>query len=271
MNEQIVPDQRTSVNLAFSKQASHYDADDQSNFILTDLRQQVYEHVQKFLKPESRILELNAGTGIDALHFINLGHRVHATDLSDGMIKQIEQKIQRINSPEKLTCQKLSYDQLNLVNGKFDYVFSNFGGLNCIRDLSRVTRNLPSLLDKGAYVTWVVMPPVCLWEIAGIYKGRIARSFRRFKRDGVMSHLEGHYFKTYYHSLNAIRNAFGTSFQFIESEALAGISPPPHRADFPVKHKQFYQILRRLDRAVRHTFPFNRWADHIIVTFKLRD
>lgn len=268
MDEQSVLVQRDSVNRAFSKQARHYDVDDQSNYILTDLRQQVYGHVQKFIKHESRILELNAGTGIDASHFVELGHRVHATDLSEGMIKQIQQKIQERGWEEKFTCQMLSYDQLDLVNGKFDYVFSNFGGLNCIQDLALVTRSLPALLNKGAYLTWVVMPPVCPWELAGVFKGRISRSLRRFNRNGVISHLEGHYFKTYYHSLNAIKKTFGPSFQFIKSEALAAISPPPHRGDIPVKHEQLYKVLRRLDQTVRHIFPFNRWGDHIILTFR---
>jgi SAM-dependent methyltransferase len=268
MNEQVVPDQRDSVNKAFSKQALYYDANDQSNCVLTDLRQQVYEHVQKFIKPESHILELNAGTGIDALHFVELGHRVHATDLSEGMIKQIQKKIQENRWEEKLTYQKLSYDQLDLVSGKFDYVFSNFGGLNCIQDLGLVTRSLPGLLNKGAYLTWVVMPPVCPWELAGVFKGRISKSFRRCNSNGVTSHLEGHYFKTYYHSLNAIRKTLEPSFQFIKSEALAVISPPPHRGDIPEKHGQLYRVLRRLDQTVRHIFPFNRWGDHVILTFR---
>src|SRR3954463_5975746 len=61
----------TSVQKAFSKQASHYDEDDFSNRILLDWRDKVYAHVNPFLKPCSSILELNAGTGIDALHFVH--------------------------------------------------------------------------------------------------------------------------------------------------------------------------------------------------------
>ena len=62
------------------------------------MREQVYAHVNNYLKPGSSILELNAGTGIDAVHFASLGHRVHATDLSSGMIKQIRDKMQLLNS-----------------------------------------------------------------------------------------------------------------------------------------------------------------------------
>ena len=60
----------TSVQRAFSKQADHYDTDDSSNQILAAWRKKVYAHLNLFLKPSTRILELNAGTGIDALHLV---------------------------------------------------------------------------------------------------------------------------------------------------------------------------------------------------------
>src|SRR6187402_1192903 len=154
------------VNLAFSKQSAHYDVDDLQNSILKEWRAQVYDHVHQFLKPGQRMIELNAGTGLDALHFASCGNHVLATDLSDGMVHEIKQKIQRHSLNERLKVQQLSYDALNnLKTEKFDYVFSNFGGLNCIDDLAKVTAHLPSLLNDGAYVTWVIMPKVSMWEI----------------------------------------------------------------------------------------------------------
>src|SRR5215831_16929809 len=86
-------DNSIPVSEAFSRQSSHYDADDLQNPLLHDMRVQVYQHVSKFLNKPSRILELNSGTGIDALYFAQHGHLVHATDLSDGMIEQIKMKI----------------------------------------------------------------------------------------------------------------------------------------------------------------------------------
>jgi ubiquinone/menaquinone biosynthesis C-methylase UbiE len=257
-----------AVNRAFSKQSLHYDQEDKGNIVLRDMRLQVYQHVAKYLQPESHILELNAGTGIDAIHFVKKGHRIHATDLSDGMIAQIKKKIEINNLHDAFSCQQLSYDQLDQITGKkFDYVFSNFGGLNCIPDLSLVANNLPALLKPGAYVTWVIMPPVCPWELVGLVKhGK--KAFRRFHKNGVKSHLEGEFFTTYYHSLSDIKSAFDNRFHFIETEGLAALSPQPHRGDFPVKHPSVYKNLRKLDRVVRNQFPFNRWADHIIVTMQ---
>lgn len=269
---QSVSETYVSVNRAFSKQSTNYDFDDAENQVLQDLRRQVYDHVNRWIKPNSNILELNAGTGIDAYHFAKQGHTVHATDLSDGMIAQINAKIQKYNLHDRLSCQQVSYDSLDKVTGKkFDYVFSNFGGLNCIKDLSDVTKNLPSLLNKGAYVTFVIMPPVCLWELLWIFKGHGKAAFRRFHKDGVMAHLEGEYFKTYYHSLRQIKTAFGNNFEFVKSEGLAAISPPPSRGDFPVKYPSVYRALRNIDSSVRNMSPFNKWADHIVVTFKYQE
>jgi hypothetical protein len=260
-----------AVNKAFSKQSVHYDYDDFSNPVLTDMRLQVYAHVREYLRPASRMLELNAGTGIDATYFASLGHQVHATDVSTGMIHRIQEKITHNPLDGRLTCQQLSYDQLDqLSTQRYDYVFSNFGGLNCIADLSKVTASLASRLNENAYVTWVIMPPVSLWELAWIFKGNFRAAFRRWHREGVMAHLEGEYFKTYYHSLGAIEQAFGKEFRLVRSEGLCVISPPPAPGDFPLRHPKLYRRLRRLDGIIRHCPVFNRTGDHLIVTFQKR-
>src|SRR5436190_17384955 len=171
-----------AVNRAFSKQSTHYDADDARNVILHSWRQQVYAHVDPSLKPGSRILELNAGTGIDAMHFIKNDHTVHCIDISEGMIQQIEGKRQRFQLESKLTCQLCSFDDLEKIEGTFDFIFSNFGGLNCIDRLETVTSQLTRLLKPGGLVTWVVMPPVSLWELSWILKGHRRNALRRFQK-----------------------------------------------------------------------------------------
>jgi ubiquinone/menaquinone biosynthesis C-methylase UbiE len=263
------PKKSNSVNLAFSKQSLEYDQFDKENIVLQDLRAQVYENVQRFLKPNSKILELNAGTGIDALHFASTGHVVHATDLSDGMIEQIEKKIATHNLQGRFTCQQLSYENLDLITERnFDFVFSNFGGLNCIDDLSVVTKELSHLLKKGAVVTWVIMPRVCPSEWFNVLKGNFKFAFRRLNKGGVMAHLEGQYFKTYYHSLTKIKKAFGPSFELLRTESLALLSPQPHSGQLAKKFRGLYKGSRAIDKVFRNLFPFNRWGDHIIVTFR---
>lgn len=254
-----------NVNRAFSKQAGHYDADDVANPILKVWRQQVYTHVHRFLKPASFILELNAGTGIDAVHFVKQGHQVHAIDIAEGMVAQLQKKSNGLS----LTGQLLSFEELHSLSIEpVDYIFSNFGGLNCTNDLSKVTHHLPALLKPGGFVTFVIMPPVCLWEWFWIFKGHGRKSFRRLNKTGVTAHVEGEYFTTYYHSLSDIKNALGKSFRFIASEGLGALSPPPSKAEFAATHATLYKIMTAIDGSLRYSFPFNRWADHIIVTFQ---
>lgn len=257
-----------AVNRGFSKQSFLFDSADLDNLVLRDLRQQVYAHVEKHIQPRSRILELNAGTGLDALHFVDQGHTVHATDLADGMVGRIKAKIASAGNP-RFTCQQLSFAHLDQVIQKdFDYVFSNFGGLNCIEDLTEVTRHLPRLLKRGAFVTVVVMPPVCLWELFSILMGNWRQAFRRLRKGGAPAHLEGEFFFTYYHSLRSICGAFGPAFRLAEAEGLAALSPPPHRGDIPRRHARLYNLMRKIDARLRNRFPFNRWADHLIVTLR---
>lgn len=230
------------------------------------MRQQIYQHVEQLLRPSSDILELNAGTGIDALYFTALGHRVHATDISPGMVEQIGLKTHAVN--DKITFQQLSFTDLDRIQERsFDFIFSNFGGLNCTDDLKKVTVHFPALLKPGGHVTFVIMPRVCPWEIAGLIKnGR--KALRRFHRGGTIAHLEGAYFKTYYHSLRSIRNSFDSRFRFIKSEGLAILSPSPHTNNFPQRYPRLDRMLTQLDHRLRNHFPFNRWGDHIIVTFQ---
>lgn len=263
--------QREAINRGFSKQSAHYDHDDQINRVLQDLRHQVYAHVEKYLKPASRILELNAGTGLDALYFVSKNHRVHATDISDGMVSEIKRKIHDNKLAQELTCQQLSYTDLNhLEERDFDYVFSNFGGLNCLQDLSAVTRHLPPLLKDGAYLTMVIMPPFSLWELGWTLRGDLKKAFRRLRPNGTIAHVEGEYFRTWYHSLARIRKKLPHTFRLVASESLALVSPPPHRQEFPIKHHKLYNLLRTSDRLLGHLYPFNRCGDHIITTFQYR-
>lgn len=83
-----------------------------------------------------------------------------------------------------------------------------------------------------------------------------------------MTHLESEYFRTYYHSLKTIRKAFGDEFEFVQCESLCVVSPPPASGNIARTNPKTYALLKKLDRRLRHTFPFNRWGDHIIVTFR---
>ena len=63
MNGSIHNVNEQAAEKAFSKQSGIFDEIYSSNIIIQYKRQRVRDHLQLFLKPGSKILELNAGTG----------------------------------------------------------------------------------------------------------------------------------------------------------------------------------------------------------------
>ena len=257
------------VSQAFSRQSVRYDAYEEKHGILKWIRAQVRGHAMRFLNKGDRILELNSGTGLDAVFFAQQGFRVHATDLSDGMISQLQQKVEHFKLQDRITVQQCSFTRLEEIpDSHYDYIFSNFGGLNCIPNLKVVSSPIRRLLRPGGFVTVVIMPPVCPWELASIFRGHFKTAIRRLRRNGVLAHIEGVYFKTYYFMPRQLLKAFGNDFKKVGLQGLASFSPPPYMENFPKRYPKLYKLLRTLDERMAHVPPFNSWSDHFILTMQ---
>ena len=254
---------------AFSAQAPNFDSYEKTNIILQWMRRQVYKHDEGFLSPGDSIFELNAGTGIDAVYFAQKGHSVFAIDNAEGMLNELEKKVQSFHLEEKIRFARCSFTELQtLPEYRFDHIFSNFGGLNCVADLQSVTNQLPRFLKSGATVTFVIMPRVCPWELLHIITGNSKLAFRRFSKNGTTANIEGFQFLTYYFSPEQVVRSFDKRFTLVKLRGLASLSPPPQMIDFVRKHPRLYGLLTRLDERCSTLPPFNRWADHCIITMK---
>lgn len=254
------------VNLAFTKQSEIYDEYEKSNKLLSWMRQQVYNAVLPHLKNGNKILELNSGTGTDAIFFAKLGFNVLCTDLSDGMIQKISEKIKNENLQNRIKVFQCSFTELDeLYNEKFDFIFSNFGGLNCVNDLRLVTTHFPKLLNEGGKVCLVIMPPVCLWEILHVFKGNFKFAFRRFNNSGATANVEGVSFKTYYFTTREIKSALGNKFRIIHKQGLGVFTPIPQMENFINKHERLIKLFQKFDKMFSKLFPFNLVGDHLIL------
>lgn len=264
-------DQFERVADAFSRKAQFYDRFGEGHEQLTRMRTKVYEHVFSFAPPaaHAHMLEINAGTGADATFFAQQGMRVHATDISPGMLAEIEAKIERFDLHDRLTSQRCSFTELDKIDcGSFDYVFSNFGGLNCIADLGDVTRHLPALLKPGGMVTWVIMPPVCPWELARVLRGDFITARRRLARNGIRANVAGVTFTTYYFTPREVRDAFGSDFHQRRLEGLAIVTPTADNKRFARRFPRLYRWLCALDDRLATVPPFNGWGDFFILTMQ---
>jgi len=118
---------------AFTLQAPGFDELYKGDTIIQYKRQRVRDHLLKYLPAHSSILELNAGTGEDAIFFAKQGYHIHATDISAGMQQVLKEKVETTNLQNNISYELCSFTQLRQLQNKgpFDVIFSNFAGLNC--------------------------------------------------------------------------------------------------------------------------------------------
>ena len=258
--------QISQVAAAFSRKAEVYDAFGQDHVNLSRMRGKVYDQLGRWTPAGSHVLELNAGTGLDAVALIERGYRVHATDIAPGMIAEMSRKRELLALNGRFTTQLCSFTDLDQVaGGSFDAIFSNFGGLNCVADLTAVTRHLPKLLKPGGVLTWVIMPPICPWELALLPKDwRVAT--RRLRRGGVQATVEGVQFQTYYFTVGQVKKALGAAFEMLELSGLSIVTPTADNDRFAKKHPRLFRWLVRLDDRLSRLPLFNRVGDFFVLT-----
>jgi ubiquinone/menaquinone biosynthesis C-methylase UbiE len=254
---------------AFSRTAEKYDSFSEDHPHLSRMRSKVYTHVARWLPPGSRILELNAGTGIDAVALAQRGYKVHATDIARGMLERLAGKIDRLNLGDRITLQECSFTNLaGMQGGPYDALFSDLGGLNCIPDLTPVIETIPGVLRPGGVVTWVLMPPVCLWELGMIFTGQVRLALRRFARHGTRSHLEGLYFNVYYFTPRQVIKWFGDDYDFLALEGLSVITPTAESKNLARRFPRLYNTLSRIDDRLSVRPPWWGWGDFYILSLR---
>lgn len=255
------------VDRGFSAKAAEYDELSRSDNVTIWLRRRIRALVESRLPPNGSILELNAGSGIDAAYFASKGYRVHATDVAAGMLDALAAKASLPESNGRLSWERRDFTDLKgLPGAPFDLVFSNLGGLNCIEDPGVVARQLPDVLKPGGAVVWVVMPPVCPWEIAQVGRGHFGPAFRRFKRGGTLAHVEGAHVRTWYHSARKVQRALGPSFSDVRVRSFCLFAPPSFFEGFTRRHPKLTQWLTRLDDRLGAFWPLREAGDFVAIT-----
>src|SRR5690349_1119833 len=108
-----INDSEENVAVAFSKQSQLFDETYSGNTIVQYKRERVRAHVLQYLKPGFSILELNSGTGEDAIWFAARGFAVHATDLSAGMQQVLRRKVETKQLQQFVSQEQCSFTSLN--------------------------------------------------------------------------------------------------------------------------------------------------------------
>jgi ubiquinone/menaquinone biosynthesis C-methylase UbiE len=257
--------------IAFNKQSTHFDQLYQRNTIIQYKRKRVREHLTRYLPAQASILELNAGTGDDAIWLAQHGHSIHATDIAAGMQEMLVQKVQLAKLDERVTTELRSFTDLEQIDckGPFDCIFSNFAGLNCTGELEKVLHSFSSLLKRNGTVTLVLLPKFCLWEFLLLFKGKFKTATRRmFAKNGRAARVEGEFFKCWYYDPSFVIRNIKSEFEVLSVEGLCTLVPPSYLEGFAEKHPKLYSRLANLENKWKTQWPWKAIGDYYIISFR---
>lgn len=232
-------------------------------------RHRVFKYINPILKQGQKlsILELNCGTGADAIQFGNLGHKVIATDLSKGMIETAASKPHPIN----VTFQRQDINTLTAAtfHETFDLIFSNFGGLNCLsqNQLQTFLQEASALLKPKGKLILVIMSKNCLWEY--LYFS-LKRNFKKAKRrnttKSVMVNVDGVRVNTWYYNPKDIVSLTTESYRLEKIKPIGLAIPPSYFENSILAKHPLLGFFKGIDTVFTNKF-WARYADHFLIEF----
>ncbi|WP_053991051.1 bifunctional 2-polyprenyl-6-hydroxyphenol methylase/3-demethylubiquinol 3-O-methyltransferase UbiG [Mangrovimonas sp. TPBH4] len=258
----------------FDSAAASYDQDFTHSQIGKLQRQQVYDFLStKILKDgiPLNILELNCGTGEDALWLANMNHQVTATDISNEMLQQAKSK----GNLPNLNFQLLDINKLKEYpfQSKFNLIFSNFGGLNCLSkpQLKQFFEQAAHLLNSNGSLVLVMMPKHCLWDkFYHFAKGQWSQMNRRNRPEVVPVNVNGNSVNTWFYNPKEIVYLTEQHFKCEHMYPVGLAVPPSFLEPFFRNKKGVLSLMAKTDKSLKHFKGLAKYADHFIMELKLK-
>ena len=175
----------------FDTYAQSYDNHFTNSLIGKAQRLQVYQKLLLLIGLHNKsVLEINCGTGADALWLAKQAATVLATDISQGMIDVAKNK----TSTNAVDFRQLPAQNISaLAPNRYNIIFSNFGGLNCLtkKELTLFFNSAAKKLTENGKMSLVIMPKNTIWEqLYFLLKLDFKAAFRR-KKEVVFANVEG--------------------------------------------------------------------------------
>jgi len=251
----------------FDKAAANYDAVFTNSVIGKLQRSLVYEHLSKILKskPNQEILEINCGTGEDAVWMANKNHHVMATDISKEMLTRAKDKADLPN----LTYKQVDLTKLSAVfpDQKFDLIFSNFGGLNCLSkiQLEDFFRSSSEIIAPNGKLVLIIMPKNTLWEQSYfLWKRNFKNVFRR-KKEVAIADVNGEKVTTYYYNPKDIVHLSKSYFEISACKPIGFFAPPSYLESFFKDKPKLISLLNNLEQKIKNQSWLSKYADHYLI------
>jgi len=252
----------------FDQAAEFYDNQFTNTKVGIAQREQVWKSISKLkISTSAKVLEINCGTGEDAKRWKKRGNDILATDISPGMLAIAKQR-----SPS-IPFQQLDINFIDQLEGTYDTIFSNFGGLNCLNPdgLESFLQQAKSKLNNNGNLILVIMGKKCMWDkLFLIMKGKWKERNRRNTSNALEVNVDGTSVKTWYYTPKEIMQLTGNDYYKTLLRPIGLFVPPSYLANYFEKKKGLLNFLRFLDKFLSFPFLSNR-ADHYIISLKKKD
>jgi ubiquinone/menaquinone biosynthesis C-methylase UbiE len=258
---------------AFDRMAPSYDDAFTRSLIGTAQRKAVWDVLRRKFRAGDRILELNCGTGEDALFLARQGMSIVACDASTKMLEVAKLRKAGTSPKALVDFRHVRNEELELLRGhhSFDGALSNFSGLNCVADLRPVARALGRLVRAGGNLVVCVSTRICLWEIAWYaLRANFTKAFRRVGGETI-AHLDGIDVTVRYPTIREMRRGFAPWFRVSSVRAVGLFVPPSYVESWAQKHRTILRVLEGIDRIFSAWPVFRGIGDHVLIEFVRAD
>lgn len=255
---------------AFDAIAEQYDDLFTNSLIGRAQRDAVWDVLKSELVPGSAVLELNCGTGEDAVFLAKRGLNVFATDISEAMIQVARSRASQ-ESEVKLQFVRVAIEDVaTLSPGKsFDAVFSNFSGLNCVEDLRQVAGDVAKLLPAGSRAILCFSNKRCLWEVIWyLLHAQPRKAFRRWGSRPIAARLGNSQILVRYPTVRQIAAEFSPHFRVREVHGIGIAVPPSYLEPSMRRMPRVMALFRWIDRQVRSRAVLRALGDHVLVVME---
>jgi len=255
---------------AFDTLADAYDDMFTRSMIGRAQRDAVWDLLEQLFNPGSRILELNCGTGEDALFLARHDVAVVACDGSAGMIETARRRLQKEKPEAPIDFLLLPTELLSQLRpgARFDGVLSNFSGLNCVADLNQAARELARLVVPHAPVVLCLSTRFCVSEMLWfLFQGKPRKSFRRTSGHAT-ANIGDFSVNVYYPTLRELTRSFSPWFRLRSTKGIGVTVPPSYLESVIHGRPRLLAYLRTIDRHIAHLPLFRVLGDHMLLHFE---
>lgn len=268
-----VASQLDETRAAFDSVAAEYDGARGNNAAIQDMRAEMWRWLDAVFAPGSRLLDLGCGTGLDAVRMAQRGDRVTATDWSPEMVRRTQDRARKEGLGERLRAINLGAHELHRLaeDGQYDGAYSNLGALNCVPELTELSRECTRLLRPGGMLVFTVIGRVCPWEVAYyLLKRRWARVRVRFSRGSTPVGLNRRTVWTRYYTPREFYRSFSSHFAISHYRGVCLFVPPPYLVWLRERYPRTYQWLWHIDRRVAGWPVLRALGDHFLIIMRKR-